>query len=557
MPGIVLAQPKITSFSPIAAKPGDVVTLAGTDFNATTANNIIFFGATRATVTAATTTNVTVTVPVGATYAPISLLNTGTGLAASSLSNFTPTFSPAKTAITATDFLPRAGFINFNEFREGSHSVAIGDLNGDGKADLAATNFGSTTVWVLPNHSVAGSIDYSSFDVWQGFVTQSRPIAIAIGDLDGDGKPDMAVANFGSNSISVFRNTSDTGGTGEVNFAAGQVFAAGTNPNSVAIGDLDGDGKPDLAVSNHNSNTVSVYRNIATTGSIGPGSFAARQDFETGENPHSVTIGDLDGDEKLDLAVANGGSNTVSVFRNISSKGSIAAGSFAAKQDFAAGNSPISLVIGDLDGDGKPDLTVANVLSDNVSVFRNTSSKGSIDAGSFAAKQDFATGRWPYSIAIGDLNGDGKPDLAAANFISNNVSVIQNTSSTGSIGPGSFAPRQDFATGAIFSIAIGDLDGDAKPDLVAGDYFSNTVSVLRNADIVYTFTGSGNWDNAANWSGGILPPSTVPAFLHIIIDPTEPGECILNVPVTVLKSSSITVAPGKKFIIQGNLTISN
>ena len=96
--------PVIVSFSPLSAKPGDAVTLTGTNFNPTAGNNIVFFGATRATVTAATLTSVTVTVPSGATYAPLTLLNVGSHLAASSVRNFTPTYSPAKTVLTAKDF---------------------------------------------------------------------------------------------------------------------------------------------------------------------------------------------------------------------------------------------------------------------------------------------------------------------------------------------------------------------------------------------------------------------------------------------------------------------
>ena len=102
--------PVITSFSPVSANLETTVTLTGTNFNTTSNNNIVFFGATRATVTAASAMSVTVTVPSGATYAPITLLNTGSSLAAYSLRSFTPTYSPAKIAITATDFQAKVDF---------------------------------------------------------------------------------------------------------------------------------------------------------------------------------------------------------------------------------------------------------------------------------------------------------------------------------------------------------------------------------------------------------------------------------------------------------------
>jgi 6-phosphogluconolactonase (cycloisomerase 2 family) len=480
-PGAVASSPPtITSFSPLIGNVGSTVTIIGTNFNTTPANNVVFFGATIATVTASTTTSVTLTVPPGATYAPITLLNTGISLAAYSLSNFTPTYSPAKTTITATDFLAKQDFTTGTQ----PISVAIGDLDGDGKPDLAVANYNSNTVSVYRNTSNSGSIGAGSFAAKQDFTTGTRPYSVAIGDLDGDGKPDLTVTNSGSSYVSVLRNTSSSGIIDAGSFAAKQDFTTGTTPFSVAIGDLDGDGKPDLAVANLNSNTVSVYRNISSSGNIGAGSFATKQDFTTGTTPFSVAIGDLDKDGKPDLVVANANSQTVSVFRNTSISGSIGASSFAAKQDFTTGASPYSVAIGDLDGDGKLDLAVANYGSSTVSVFHNTSSSGSIDAGSLAAKQDFTTGPDPYSVAIGDLDGDGKPDLAVANINSNTVSVFRNTSSSGSMDAGSFAAKQDFTTGLDpRSVAIGDLDGDGKPDLAVANYGSITISVLRNADI--------------------------------------------------------------------------
>ena len=154
--------------------------------------------------------------------------------------------------------------------------------------------------------------------------------------------------------------------------------AYGTNPQSIALGDLDGDGKPDLAVANLSSNTVSVYRNTSSSGSIGIGSFATKVDFITGFIPRSVAIGDLDGDGKLDLAIANYGSATVSVFRNTSSSGSIGSGSFAPNVDFPTGTGPHSVALGDLDGDGKPELAVANSGS-NVSPQLTPSFNTSVD----------------------------------------------------------------------------------------------------------------------------------------------------------------------------------
>ncbi len=544
----------ITSITPLTAIPGQAVTLTGTDFNMSPAQNIVFFGATRAQVTAATATTVTVTVPVGATYAPITLLNTGIGLAAYSLQKFTPIYSPAKAGITTTDFLPK------QDFTSGSNpiAVAIGDLDGDGKADLAVANFGAATVSIYHNTATGGSIGTGSFAGKVDFTTGTNPYAIAIGDLDRDGKPELVVANEASGTVSVLRNTATIGSITTSSFATKVDYNTGFNPRSVAIGDLDGDGKPDVVVANAGSNTLSVFRNVSATGSINSGSFAPKVDFASGSAPTSVAIGDLDGDSRSELVVTNLASNTVSVLRNTSASGSIVAGSFAAKVDFVTGAAPISVAMGDLDGDGKAELAVANsgAASNTVSILRNTTTPGSIGAGSFAAKVDFATGTQPIWVAIGDINGDGKPDLAVANRSSATVSVLRNMATNGSIGAGSFDPKQDFSTNSILlAVAVGDLDGDAKPDLVAANNNAATISVFRNANVVYSFTGSGNWNNPSNWPGNIVPGSVLGDYVDIVINPTGSGECILNVPLTVPPTSSIKVAPGKTFTIQGNLII--
>ena len=172
-----------------------------------------------------------------------------------------------------------------------------------------------------------------------------------------------------------------------------------------------------------------MLSNTTVPGAASP-NFTARQDFVTGLGPVSVAAGELNGDGKLDLVVANFNANNVSVLLNTTTPGATTP-SFADKQDVPTSEGPIHVTTGDLNGDGKLDLIVVNLLSNTVSVLLNTTAPAAA-APSFAAKQDFATGDGPLSVAVGDLNGDSKLDLAVANFNFGNVSILLNTTTPGS-----------------------------------------------------------------------------------------------------------------------------
>ena len=330
-------------------------------------------------------------------------------------------------------------------------SVAIGDLDGDGVADLVITNGNSNTVSVL-----LGNGD-GTFQPRQDFAVGNGPWSVAIGDLDGDGVPDLAVANTGSgsnpgNTVSVLL------GNGDGTFQPSQNFLTESRPVSVAIADLNGDGLLDLAAANFDSATVSVLLGN------GDGTYQPRQDFVTGSNPYSVAIGDLNGDSVPDLAVASGAGVSVLLGNGD--------GSFQPHQNYFTGSSAESVAIGDLNGDGVPDLAVANHDSNTVSALLGNGD------GSFQPRQDFTTKIQPRSVAIADLNGDGLPELAVtggASTIGAGVSVLLGD------GDGTFQPRHDFPTGRTPRfVATADLNGDGMPDLAVVNRDSNTVTVLLN-----------------------------------------------------------------------------
>ncbi len=232
--------------------------------------------------------------------------------------------------------------------------------------------------------------------------------------MNGDGKPDLIVATYGSNRVSVLLNTMTPGAT-TPSFAAQQTFATGTNPRSMAVADLNGDGKPDILVANSGTipDTVSVLLNTTAPGATTL-SFATQQTFDTGRHPSSVSVADLNGDGKPDILVANSHSTSysVSVLLNTTAPGATTP-SFAGQQTFATGSYPVSVSAADVNGDGRPDLIVANLVSNTVSVLLNTTAPGATIP-SFATQQTFATGIYPSSVVAADVNGDGRPDLIVA-----------------------------------------------------------------------------------------------------------------------------------------------
>jgi hypothetical protein len=306
--------------------------------------------------------------------------------------------------VVASSSTSAPSFAATRNYRVGRNpaAVAIGDLNGDRKLDLAVVNSWSG-VSVLTNRGDG------SFRAARSFATGRQldlPFGLAIGDLTGDGKPDLAVANRvtkGGRGVILFVNK------GSGTFRAERRFVTAVQPEAVAIGELNGDKKPDLVAVSHDDQAVSVLLNK------GGGRFAAKVNYRTGAGPRFVAIGDLTGDHKPDLVTQNENVRTVSLLVN---KGD---GTFESKRDFRGGRVPSAVAIGDLNADGKPDLVAVNNWSATISVFTNGGE------GRFEPRRDFATARSPDAVTIAHLNGDRRPDLANIDYGRNSISVLVNS----------------------------------------------------------------------------------------------------------------------------------
>ncbi|MCY7349814.1 MAG: FG-GAP-like repeat-containing protein [Cytophagaceae bacterium] len=335
-------------------------------------------------------------------------------------------------------------------------SVAVGDFNGDGKDDLATADYYSNGISVLLNNG-NGSFALSGYRA-------NRPIAVRVGDFNGDGKPDLVTDDVGDDSVSVLLNNGD--GT----FAPRLKSAAGDGPGAIEVGDFNGDTKPDLAVSSFYTNSVTVLLGN------GNGTFAAPVNYAVDDAPGTITAGDFNADGKPDLATEGVNRPNVSVLLNNGD------GTFAAAQTFGLGGYVSSVAAGDFNADGKADLIVTSYSNENkVSLF--------LSNGDGTFRTGFVSGvPSPFAAVVADFNIDGILDLAVSQFYDGHISVRLGT------GNGNFRADRDFRVGAVYPIelAVGDFNSDGKPDIAVAMQALDRVAVLINsATATFTATDAG------------------------------------------------------------------
>jgi hypothetical protein len=394
---------------------------------------------------------------------------------------FQPTFPGGSSNDIATaSFAPRFDLAG----GDGAHRSVIADLDGDGKPDITVADVYGHTISLFRNISSSGTFSNGSFAPRVVLPAEGgasdNPYGIVVADVDGDGKPDIVVCDRLGNNVSVYRNLATPGSLNTDSFAPHLNYSVGADPRYARVADLDGDGRPDIVSANYAANTISILRNTGVAGSLNANSFAPAVSLPAGGGPYDVAVGDLDGDNKPDLAVACANGPTL-LYRNVASPGALTANSFAAHVGLEAATGNITIALGDIDGDGKSDIIIGSYQSGTMSVYRNQSSPGPFTTGSFAPRVDFSNGNWTHTVALGDLNGDARTDIATVGELSSYLSVYQNLSMHGSFTNGSLAPRVDFGAGwNAWGLSIGDLDGDGRPDLVFCNAYDDTVSIYQN-----------------------------------------------------------------------------
>ena len=356
------------------------------------------------------------------------------------------------------------------DFAMGSYlsAVTFADIDGDGRPDLVA-NAMDSVVARLDTTAIGAAVP--SFDASRDVMSWGPRDAVLV-DINHDDKPDLVTTSDAPNQISIAMNQTTAGAPG---FATPTIFPAGGAPEWLLTGDLDGDGNPDVVAETYNGTsqtyTITVVRNTTAAGATIASLVYAGQ---IAGQPGRGALGDVNGDGKLDLLVLNRLTGVMRIYCNTSIPGQLP--TFSSATTVTLGITPLEIAIADLNGDGKPDLALTDQNNIGVSVFVDTTTDPS--SPSFSARTFFATGNVPEGIAVVDINGDQRPDLVSANAADGSISILLNV--TPALASAPTFRRLDVTTGGTpVSVAAADVNGDGRPDLaIANSSMTGQVSVF-------------------------------------------------------------------------------
>jgi hypothetical protein len=367
----------------------------------------------------------------------------------------------------------------------GPVSVSLADVNGDGYADIIALNRLDKTVSVLLG------VGDGTFGQQITSALNGAPVTGAVGDFNKDGKPDLAVAeDCGAGTCSQPGSVEILVGAGDGTFQSAANYAAGYAPDSVAVGDVNGDKNPDIIVANRCGKDASCQS--PGTGTVllgdGTGKFTAGTDAAVGNSPSSIALGSLTGSGDLDLVVARSTDDTVAVLLGNGD------GSFKAPVTYAVGVAPASLVVADFNGDGKPDVAVANLNDSTVSILFGNGD------GTLQSATALPVGTGPAALAAVGRPGARHASLATANgngglntAVSSTALAGSGSSSNSANGNASVATALGSSGSTTLGTEISVLpNAGSDPPLVSFALASSPTTSSVNESVTLTATLTGN-----------------------------------------------------------------
>jgi gliding motility-associated-like protein len=473
--------PVITHVDKYVNGNGQRVTISGSNFGGIPANLTVWFGAAKGVIETASDQTIEVAVPPGATYESIIVTNTSTGKSASSKGEFLLSYGGAQ-PIALGNLIAQTDL----DAESGLYDVCLCDLDGDGTNDVAATNSGGNSpplAGVSLFRNTSTTTGPFTFAAKTSFLPSTKALNIKCGDLNGDGKKELLITEADpGNKIFILKNASVSG---SFIFTTQNLSLPGKSPKRVDIADLDRDGLPEIIVTDQNTENkdLLILPNTSSGSAISFGThttLAIPVTNNTGSD--GLAIQDIDNDNQPDIIISQvlSSSGNIFVYKNQSRTGTFVFDKVT-KADIAPATpnntgAPVNVRVGDIDGDTKPDITVTHFLGSRISVLLNQSTSTEVK---FGVPVSITTDPFPFGIDLGDLDGDGKLDIAVASLTGpvtdvnpKSLTILNNTSTPGSV---SFLPGLTLGTTFVNRhIVLGDLNGDAKPDITYTSVDDNT-----------------------------------------------------------------------------------